>query len=129
MWIGCSCLQNCYILSSLGSYGQGKTLWHADSVGPAVLVAFIVALIGLFIYGYYLQFPYPHASVREEPGVCVKHNLGLGTNGAFSTLQLFEPSSIRIDLKKNLMLISSLDDIVAYSSDLPTDDAAINAPI
>jgi hypothetical protein len=107
---------------------KAKPYGYADSVGPAVLAAFMVALLGSFFYAYYLQFPYAHALLRVEPGVCVKRNLGLGTNGTFSTLQ-FEPSSIRIDHERNLMLIASLDDIVAYPSDFPLDDATINAPM
>jgi hypothetical protein len=130
--IGCGLMTAIYGIATyyrrLNLMVNAKPYGYADSVGPAVLATFMVALLGSFVYAYYLQFPYPHAPLRAEPGVCVKRNLGLGKNGAFSTLQ-FEPSSIRIDHEKNLMIVSSLDAIVAYPSDFPIDDATINAPM
>jgi hypothetical protein len=75
-----------------------------------------------------VQFPYANATLTVEPGVCVKRNLGLGKEGGMSTFQ-FEPSSVKIDKERNLMIVASLHEIVALPAGLPTTDDSINYPI
>jgi len=103
---------------------------YADSVGPAVLSLFMIAILGLNIYVYSLSFPYPNVTLKEEAGVCVKRNLGLGKNALLSIFT-FEPSGVAVVKREemNLLIIVSFDYIVAIPAGLPADEIAINFPM
>jgi hypothetical protein len=60
-------------------------------------------------------------------GMCVKRTLDY-TSSRISAFQ-FEPSAIVVDSERDLILIASLDEIIALPAGLPTDKASINAPI
>ena len=75
-----------------------------------------------------MQFPVRHVQLVENPGVCVQRNLDLGISSGISALQ-FEPSDIIVDEERNLLIVVSLDNILAVPSGLPTDEATINAPM
>jgi len=64
----------------------------------------------------------------DTAGMCVMRKLNLGPSSGISKLQ-FEPSDVIVDKERNLILIASLDEIIALPSGLPTDQASVDAPI
>lgn len=107
---------------------NAKPYGYADSIGPAILSLFMIVVLGLNIWVYSLSFPHPNAVLKEEPGICVKRNLGLEKNAKLSTLT-FEPSDVAVAKREdmNLLIIVSFDNIVAIPAGLPTDEVAIDS--
>lgn len=57
----------------------------------------------------------------------MERNLDLGPSSGISVLQ-FEPSAVLIDEERDLMIIGSLDEIIAIPA-LPKKEASMNAPL
>merc|ERR1712176_242313 len=81
-----------------------------------------------FIYVNHIQFTYIGKSLVEEPGMCVKRYLDLGPSSGISVFQ-FEPSAVVLEEERNIILVGSLDEIIALPAGLPTDKDSIYAPI
>jgi len=110
-----------YLMINARPYG------YADTFGPAMLGFFMVTLLLTFVYIYHVTFPHPNAQLREMAGMCVKRSLDYSSS-RISAFQ-FEPSAVVVDSERDLILIASLDEIIALPAGLPTDNASINAPI
>lgn len=80
-----------------------------------------------YVYIYHVTFPHPNAPLREMAGVCVRRNLDYSSSRV-SAFQ-FEPSAVVVDTERDLILVASLDEIIALPAGLPTDTDSINAPI
>ena len=61
-------------------------------------------------------------------GVCVMRNLDLGPSSGISMLE-FEPSDVILEKERNIIIVASLDEIIALPAGLPTDKASIDSPI
>ena len=80
------------------------------------------------------SYDVPNKQLVETPGVCVKRHLNLGSrninlespSSGLTALQ-FEPSAVIIDETRDLMIVASLDEIIALPAGLPNDEASINA--
>jgi hypothetical protein len=55
--------------------------------------------------------------------MCVRRNLDFGPTSGISVLQ-FEPSAVIVDEERDLIIIASLDEIVALPAGLPKDENA-----
>ena len=78
----------------------------------------------LIIWWTNTNFDFPQPTLTQQEGVCVKRHLG----GDINLLQLqFEPSDLTIDEKKGLLLVASLNEIIAIPDGLSTskEDAKI----
>merc|ERR1740124_365786 len=97
-----------------------KPYGYADAFGPAVLAIFMIILLCAFIYVEYpnISTSTPKSKFAELPGVCIRRNLDLGPTSGISALQ-FEPSGIVVDKERNLIIVASLNEIVAINADLP----------
>jgi len=107
---------------------NAKPYGYSDTFGPAVLATFMITLLCTFIYVYHIQFEYPNKLLVDSPGICSKRYLDLGTSSGISFLQ-FEPSAVVVDEERDLMIIASLDEIVAIPAKLPEDKGTDNAPM
>jgi len=107
---------------------NAKPYGYSDTFGPAVLGMFMIVLLSTFVYIYNTQFAFPNAMLREVEGMCVKRNLDFGLTSGIS-MYSFEPSAITIDEERDLLIVASLDEIVALPAGLPKDFESINAPM
>jgi len=76
----------------------------------------------LIIWWTNTNFDFPQPTLTQQAGVCVKRHLG----GDINLLQ-FGPSDLTIDERKGLLLLASLNEIIAIPDGLSTskEDAKI----
>jgi len=110
-----------YLMMNAKPYG------YADAFGPALFSLMIITLLGTFIFVSDIPFRYPNTELSPLAGVCVQRNLDLGITSGISVLQ-FEPSAIVVDETRDMLIVASLDHIVALPAGVPTDPAAVSAP-
>jgi hypothetical protein len=66
--------------------------------------------------------------IVHTTGSCVKRTPDLGASSGIPYLQ-FEPSAVIVEKERNIIIVGSLDEIIALPAGLPTDQASIDAPI
>ncbi|KAL3796444.1 hypothetical protein HJC23_004241 [Cyclotella cryptica] len=101
---------------------NGKPYGYSDFVGPGVLTASVIT-------GIILLKVYSHKSLPRPAAVTMSHQYGQciqrGMNGI--SIMEMQPSGVALDEEKNVLLIPSLNRIIALPSGLPTEEENIKA--
>jgi SPX domain protein involved in polyphosphate accumulation/uncharacterized membrane protein YidH (DUF202 family) len=107
---------------------NAKPYGYSDAFGPGIFAIFMFVLLVLFIVINQEGFVEVGSVMVESAGFCVMRKLNLGASSGISALQ-FEPSDVIVDVERNIILVASLDEIIALPAGLPTDQASTEAPI